>query len=86
MSLSNANIQLQTALTALERVSAIFHIVPEEKAGIGQIVERLRGDVSFEDVSFSYNGQEMVLEDLSFRLRGESMLSLPGRVEWEKPR
>ena len=75
MYLSNANLQLQNALTALERVSTIFHIVPEEKEGNGQKVDHLAGDISLDDVSFSYNGQETVLDDLSFSIkRGEHVV------------
>jgi ABC-type multidrug transport system fused ATPase/permease subunit len=33
--LANANLQLQNALAALERVSALFDIVPEEALGVG---------------------------------------------------
>ena len=69
MSLSNANLELQNAMTALERVSAIFNINSEEKDGTGLKVAHLRGDIRFEDVSFSYNCQEMVLEDISFSIK-----------------
>ena len=78
MSLSNANLQLQNALTALERVLAIYHIVPEEKAGTGQIIEHLMGDISFENVSFSYNSLEMVLEDLSFSIKQGEHIVIAG--------
>lgn len=78
MSLSNANLELQNALTALERVSAIFNIVPEEKPGTGQVVEHLKGDVVFEDVSFSYNGEELVLEDLSFSIKHGEHIVIAG--------
>jgi len=64
-----ANLQLQSARAALERVSALYDIVPEENLGQGERVERLRGEVEFRNVSFSYNGREPVLQDLSFLLR-----------------
>jgi len=34
--LATANLQLQTALAALQRVSALFDIVPEENMGTGK--------------------------------------------------
>jgi len=67
MSLSSSNLQLQSAITALDRVSAIFNIVPEAKEGL--VVKHLKGDLSFDNVSFSYNGQELVLSGISFELK-----------------
>ncbi len=64
--LATANLQLQNARAALERVSSVFDIVPEENCGKGEIVSRLSGDVDFRNVSFSYNGSEDVLVDLTF--------------------
>ncbi|MFZ5882123.1 MAG: ABC transporter ATP-binding protein [Chloroflexota bacterium] len=78
MSLSNANLQLQNALTALERVSAVLEVVPEEKTGVGRPVERLKGEVRFESVSFAYPGQEAVLEDLSFTVRAGEHVAVVG--------
>lgn len=69
--LATVNLELQGALAALERVSALFEMVPEEGMGKGKRVERLRGEVEFRGVSFSYDGREMVLRDISF-------LVLPG--------
>jgi len=53
VSLAALSLQFQNALTALERVSALFEILPEENLGNGQPVERLRGEVEFKGVSFS---------------------------------
>jgi len=63
--LATANLQLQDALAALERVSALFDIVPEEGLGTGERVERLSGEIEFKNVSFSYDGREPVLQDVS---------------------
>jgi ABC-type bacteriocin/lantibiotic exporter with double-glycine peptidase domain len=67
-SLANVNIQLQSALGALQRVSAIYNIIPEEH-GKGIQVEHLKGEIEFANVSFSYNSKEMVLENISFKIR-----------------
>jgi ABC-type multidrug transport system fused ATPase/permease subunit len=69
LSLANANLQLQNALTALERVSAIFEILPEETHGTGRVVQHLLGDVRFEAVDFSYNGEERVLDGIYFHIQ-----------------
>jgi len=66
--LATANFQLQGAMASLERVSALFDVVPEEGEEKGGKVERLRGEVEFRDVGFSYNGKETVLENVSFRV------------------
>jgi ABC-type multidrug transport system fused ATPase/permease subunit len=76
--LATANLQLQNALAALERVSALFDIVPEEGMGTGRKVERLRGEVDFQNVSFSYADQATVLEDVSFVVRPGEHIAIVG--------
>jgi ABC-type multidrug transport system fused ATPase/permease subunit len=66
--LASANLQLQDALASLERVSALFAIVPEENTGTGEKIQRLRGEIEFRNVSFSYDGREPVLKEVSFRI------------------
>jgi ABC-type multidrug transport system fused ATPase/permease subunit len=75
--LANVNLQLQGALAALERVSALYDIVPEE-TGIGLAVERLSGDVELRDVSFSYNEKQPVLQDVSCRIRSGEHVAIVG--------
>jgi ABC-type multidrug transport system fused ATPase/permease subunit len=76
--LASASLQFQRAMAALERVSALFDIVPEENLGTGEQVERLQGAVEFRDVSFSYDGEEMVLEDVSCRIRPGEHVAIVG--------
>jgi ABC-type multidrug transport system fused ATPase/permease subunit len=76
--LANANLQLQSALAALERVSALFDMVPEEGLGTGRPVDRLTGLVEFKNVSFSYGDQDTVLEDVSFVVRPGEHIALVG--------
>jgi ABC-type multidrug transport system fused ATPase/permease subunit len=66
--LAEANLQLQGARAALERISALYDMVPEENLGTGERVERLSGEIEFRNVSFSYGGREPVLQDISFRI------------------
>ncbi len=75
--LANVNLQLQGALAALERVSALYDIVPEE-TGTGLAVERLSGDVEFRDVSFSYDEKQPVLQDVSCRIRPGEHVAIVG--------
>lgn len=66
--LASFNLQFQGALAALQRVSALYAIVPEEKPGQGQPVEHLRGEIEFKGVGFSYGQGEPVLQDVSFHI------------------
>jgi ATP-binding cassette subfamily B protein len=66
--LATANLQLQSARAAIERVSALFDIVPEENSDTGKMVDQLKGDIEFKNVSFSYNGFGPVLKDISFHI------------------
>ena len=66
--LAASNLQLQQALAALERVFALFDMVPEENVDRGKRVRRLKGEVEFRNVSFSYNGRDPVLQDISFHI------------------
>jgi ABC-type bacteriocin/lantibiotic exporter with double-glycine peptidase domain len=76
--LATANLQLQKALAALERVSALFDIVPEENMDTGKTVERLTGEIEFKNVSFSYDDREPVLKDVSFRIRPGERVAIVG--------
>jgi ABC-type bacteriocin/lantibiotic exporter with double-glycine peptidase domain len=76
--LASVNLQLQSALAALERVSALFDIVPEENLGQGMEIEQLQGDVAFENVTFSYADGPPVLEDLSCHIRAGEHVAIVG--------
>lgn len=75
--LANANLQLQNALAALERVSALFDIMPEE-TGAGLSVQRLRGEIEFRDVSFSYDAEHPVLQNVSCHIRPGDHVAIVG--------
>jgi len=76
--LASANFQWQGAMASLERVSSLFDVVPEEHDGVGLKAERLRGEVEFRDVSFSYNGRETVLENVSFAVHAGEHMAIVG--------
>lgn len=76
--LATANFQWQGAVASLERVSALFDVVPEEHTGVGLKPEQLRGEVEFKDVSFSYNGLDAVLQDISFKVRAGEHMAVVG--------
>jgi ABC-type bacteriocin/lantibiotic exporter with double-glycine peptidase domain len=76
--LAASNLQLQNARAALERVSAIFDILPEENMGSDETIERLEGGIEFKNVSFSYNGREPVLRDVCFRIQPGEHVAIVG--------
>jgi subfamily B ATP-binding cassette protein MsbA len=76
--LATANFQWQGAMASLERISALFDVVPEEQDGAGRKAEHLRGEVEFRDVCFSYNSRETVLENVSFQVRAGEHMAIVG--------
>jgi len=76
--LATANLHFQKARAALERVSALFNIVPEENMGTGKIVQRLRGEIEFKNVFFSYDGCEQVLRNISFHIQPKERVAVVG--------
>ncbi len=76
--LASANLQLQNSRAALERVSALFDIVPEDRPDQGIVTERLSGDIEFRNVSFSYGDREPVLEDVSFHIHPGERIAIIG--------
>lgn len=76
--LSAANQQLQRARAALERVAALFAIVPED-AGNGRRVERLAGAIELRSVSFAYGGEAPVLQNVDLDIRPGEAVALMGR-------
>jgi ABC-type multidrug transport system fused ATPase/permease subunit len=75
--LANANLQLQSALAALERVSALYDIVPEE-SGAGIPADHLSGEVEFRDVCFAYDEEHTVLQNVSCRIRPGEHVAIVG--------
>ena len=70
---------LQQGIAAAQ---SIFELLdePVEPAGGARIAQRVRGDIEFDDVSFSYpTGKGATLRDVSMRVASGEMLAIVGR-------
>lgn len=77
--LGNLNNELKRGAAALERLEVVLHepitiADPAEPV----VIDRLRGDVAFEDVSFAYRDGETVLRDVSVNVPAGSVCALVG--------
>jgi ABC-type multidrug transport system fused ATPase/permease subunit len=76
--LATANLDLQDARASLERVSALFEIVPEENTGEGRTIRKLDGEIEFRNVTFSYDSGAPVLKNISFHVRPGERIAIVG--------
>jgi ATP-binding cassette subfamily B protein len=70
----------QTIGACVERLTEFRNFKAEVINGTGMEIPSEPLSLSFEDVSFSYNGADSVLSDLSFYLKPGSILGLLGRT------
>jgi ABC-type multidrug transport system fused ATPase/permease subunit len=76
--LAASNLQFQKALAALERVAALFDIVPEDNEASRRRVDKLAGEIEFKNVSFGYNGSQPVLKNISLHIHPGERVALVG--------
>src|ERR1035438_10775358 len=70
---------LATARVSLARVGQIFDSAPEVREAVDAVcLPRVRGDVTFEDVSLSFDGGAAVLDGVSFSVRAGETLAVVG--------
>ncbi len=77
--MSNIGSQLTEALAGLDRTEELMNMTAEEdnKERVIQL-EKFKGDISFEDVSFSYEEDKEVLHNISFKAPAGSVTALVG--------
>ncbi|MGX2955951.1 lipid A ABC transporter ATP-binding protein/permease MsbA [Ursidibacter arcticus] len=77
--LTNVNAQFQRGMAACQTLFTLFDLPTEKDNGTYQ-VERAKGDISFENVTFTYYGKEQpALKNISFDLPAGKTLALVGR-------
>jgi ATP-binding cassette subfamily B protein len=80
MSLSSFITQIQTGLSAAERVFALMDAKPAVAQTDNRPVPRLRGEITFDNLGFWYKENEKVLEDFSLVINPGENLALVGHT------
>jgi subfamily B ATP-binding cassette protein MsbA len=76
--LATLGLTLQPGMVALRRVLELFDRIAEEDRPGSLEVERLRGEIAFEQVEFNYEGQADVLRGASFRAGAGERVAIIG--------
>jgi len=70
---------LQEAIAASERIFNILETKPSITSPKNPVkVNKIKGDISFENVWFSYNGDDYVLKDINFKLGSGQSIAFVG--------
>ena len=70
---------IQTAMAASERIFEFLEIDIEENPSSEQINE-IAEEISFENVNFGYNEDEMIIKDLSFKVKKGEKVAIVGET------
>ncbi len=77
--LTELNLILANSLAAMDRIFEVFDTFPEVQEQLKPIVlSRVRGELSFEAVSFHYEGREPILERLDLHIPAGTTMALVG--------
>jgi ATP-binding cassette subfamily B protein len=80
LNLSSFWAQVQTGLSAAERVFALIDAEPQVVQTDNLIAPLLKGDIRFEDVTFSYAKNELVLDHFSLHIQPGETIALVGHT------
>ncbi len=70
---------IQTAMAASERIFEFLEINVEENPSKEQI-ERINKEISFENVNFGYTEDELIIKDLSFKVKKGEKIAIVGET------
>lgn len=77
--MSNIGSQLTEAMSGLDRTQEIMNMTEEDNPEVRTVMlEDIKGDISFKDVSFSYEENKEVLHHISFEAPSGSVTALVG--------
>lgn len=78
-SISKLSTTIQQALAAAERIFELMDTdnpaIPESK---GKVLEKVEGNLDFQNVTFAYNKGEEILKDISFQVSSGEVVALVG--------
>ena len=80
LNLSSFWAQVQSGLSAAERVFALIDAEPAVKQIDNAPVPTLKGDIRFENLGFRYNEKESILEDFSLHIKAGENLAVVGHT------
>jgi ABC-type multidrug transport system fused ATPase/permease subunit len=77
--MSNIGSQLTEAFAGLDRTEEIMNMSPEEDSSVRTTkIEKIKGDISFENVSFGYDEDKAVINNISLCAPAGSITALVG--------
>lgn len=77
--MSNIGSQLTEALAGLDRTEELMNMTPEANEEERTIVlDKIKGDIAFKDVSFAYEEDKDVLHNVSFEVKSGNVVALVG--------
>jgi subfamily B ATP-binding cassette protein MsbA len=77
--MSNIGSQLTEALAGLDRMEEIMNMSPEDDGTVREIkLEKINGEIIFDNVSFAYEEGKPVLKDISFTAQPGTVTALVG--------
>ncbi|MGB5371473.1 MAG: ABC transporter ATP-binding protein, partial [Flavobacteriaceae bacterium] len=77
--MSNIGSQLTEALAGLDRTEELMNMAPElDEAERTINLEKIKGDIVFNDVSFAYETDKEVLHNISFEVKSGDVVALVG--------
>ena len=77
--MSNIGSQLTEALAGLDRTEELMNMIPEANEEERQIIlNDIKGDIAFKDVSFAYEEDKEVLHNINFNVRSGQVVALVG--------
>ncbi|NEU31815.1 ABC transporter ATP-binding protein [bacterium LRH843] len=76
--LANQFNTLLSAIAGAERVFAVMDEEPEQDKGGATVLQKVKGDVVFQDVSFSYDEEDQTIKDASFSVSSGETVAIVG--------
>lgn len=78
-SLTNVNTDIQTAISAAERIFEIIDAKPTiVESADAKVMPEFSGEIKYENISFEYNAGKAVLKDISLSIKKGETLALVG--------